>query len=203
MAARRGSGAVRDAISAVRDHEQMSGGDSWGWAAVNDGDLIYDTGMGYVPRELSVPPEAAQAELAIAHTRAATCGEVTKQNAHPFPIEDQHGEEVAALCHNGTWREAPTTHDSRCDSYYIARELEDRLREMPFKRAVEETGDYVGETFLVIHRDGEVYAYSGRYTITTRGDAIQSSGFGRIPTGAVRKLSEGVPRTNSQIADWA
>lgn len=209
MAARSGSGAVRDAVRAVRYHEQLSGGDSWGWAAVSDGELIYETGMGYVPNELSVPEKAADAQLAIAHTRAATCGKVTKKNAHPFPIEDRNGEEVAALCHNGTWQEAPVDHNSeRCDSYYIARDLEERLIDLeddfavesPVEQAVMETGNHVGETFLLIHRDGRVFAYSGRYKITMQGDAIQSSGFGRIPTGKIECLTK--PTDQSHVTNW-
>lgn len=160
MTAKHGESAGERAVRAVRRHEERNG-HSWGVAAVVDGELHVSKGLGEIPDEYE-PPEAEQV---IAHTRYATRGTISPDNAHPFVIEDEEGDAVAALAHNGTWRDAPVDGD-RCDSYYIAREIEEAYHETgDLEAAIQGVAPRIGETILVLAADGTTFVYSGRYEI--------------------------------------
>jgi len=184
----RGEDAAARALEAASEHEDTSGGHSWGVAAPVDGRLVVCKAVGDIPEPAKdLIPEA---EVALAHTRAATRGSVTVENAHPFRVTDEDGRAVAALAHNGTWYGAPQGED-RCDSYYIARLLESQYRadpDRPFEELVEQTGRVTGETITVIHRDGRGFCYAGRFGITETDDALKSSGGTPIPEGGVRQI---------------
>lgn len=186
----RGEEALSQALSACSENEQNSGGHSWGFAvATADGELHTGHGLGEIP-PATPAVDGDEIVAALGHTRFATKGEITLENAHPFPIEGPDGETIAALAHNGTWYGAPSDTD-RCDSYYIARHLETVIKADPgrdFKEAVRITGRAVGETITVLHRDGTGYVYSGRYKITEGENCVRSTGGKIIPDGSVRLL---------------
>lgn len=159
--------ALDQAVDAVRRHED-SNGHSWGIALAIDGEILIQKGVGYMTRSIRALDRRGDADIALGHTRYATRGVISGENAHPFPIYNADGDIVAALAHNGTWHEAPTDDTDRCDSYFIAKELEQRYQEnpdRPFAEHIRATGDYVGETIAVIHRDGRGWVYAGRFTI--------------------------------------
>lgn len=184
----RGEDAAARALEAASEHEQQSGGHSWGVAASVDGRLVVSKATGHIPDPaFDLIPEA---EVALGHTRAATRGSVTVENAHPFQVRNAEGEAVAALAHNGTWYGAPQGED-RCDSYYIARLLESQYRADPdqdFEALVEQTGRVTGETITVLHRDGRGFCYAGRFGITEGEECLKSSGGTPIPQGGVRQI---------------
>lgn len=194
MTIRRDDAPLATGIDRCKDHERSSGGHSWGYA-ISDGEkleLFKQTGT---IDEFKMSPEA---EAALVHTRLATRGEITQQNAHPFLVEweghsIQYGRvtRTAALAHNGTWYGAPTEGTNRCDSYFIAQHLQDQLRSgLRIDEAIEATGAHTGETFVVLTDDARCFAHSGRFDITKGDDAIQSSGLASdIPTGTVTELS--------------
>lgn len=200
MTAVRGENALERALENIRSNEQVSGGHSWGFAVPTPDGLTLQHGIGMVPPEGEVPmpaelqdvPEDETPEVALAHTRFATRGSITTKNAHPFPVyaNEGDGEMVAALAHNGTWREAPASPSGYCDSYYIARALEQMLVHHPLEDAVRMVGDRIGETILVLGVDGPAYVYSGRYKITASTDLgeIRSTGLDEIPDREVKEL---------------
>lgn len=187
MSVYRGEDALSRALAACSENEGQSGGHSWGYAAVTDDGLETGHGLGEIPPAVTRLEDGY--DVALGHTRFATRGEITLENAHPFPVHDRDGEAVAALAHNGTWYAAPD--DGRCDSYHIARLLETLYRtnpDRPFEEVVRRTGEVTGETLTVIHRDGRAFAYAGRFGITETGESVRSSGGTPIPEGRVVEL---------------
>lgn len=187
MSIYRGEDALSRALAACADNEAGSGGHSWGFAVPTDGGIDTGHGLGEIPP--AVTSVDGEHQIALAHTRYATRGEVTLENAHPFPVYDDDGEAIAALAHNGTWYQAPD--DGHCDSYHIARLLETMYRASPdrdFEELVRRTGEVTGETITVLHRDGRAFCYAGRFTITETDDAVRSSGGRPIPEGRVVEL---------------
>jgi len=179
--------AVADAVRAVRHGERKSGGDSWGLAVPTDDGLAIETGLGRLPSNMGAVADQYDAAVALGHTRLATRGDVTLENAHPFGIRNTDGETVAALAHNGTWYGAPAS--ERADSYYIARLVESfRNAGHDLERAVREAGDVTGETLLVLDREGTGYVHAGRFEITDTGGDIASSGGIPIADGEVRVI---------------
>jgi hypothetical protein len=145
------------------------------------------TGLGKVPPEMTAVAEGMDAEVALGHTRLATRGDVTLENAHPFEIRNRSGDTRAVLAHNGTWYEAPNS--DRADSFYIARLVESLANAgHPLGRAVAEAGGITGETVLVLGSDGKGIVHSGRFDITEQDGDVASSGGTNIPTGQVRVL---------------
>ncbi|QBI90048.1 glutamine amidotransferase domain protein, class-II [Halobacterium phage ChaoS9] len=188
MSIYRGDNPAARAVAACQQNEQRSGGHSWGVAVAVDGELHRERGLGAMPDD--VVDELPDADVALAHTRYATRGEITVQNAHPFEVRDDDGEPVAMMAHNGTWWSAPDDPD-RADSYYMARLLESIYRAdpgRPFEEIVQATGDTTGETMTVLHRDGSAYVYSGRYEITEAEQCVRSSGATPIPEGTVTEI---------------
>lgn len=188
MSIYRGDDATARAVEACQQNEQQSGGHSWGVAVAVDGELRRERGVGTIPVDaLELYPEA---DVALAHTRFATRGDVNVQNAHPFEVRDADGEPVAMLAHNGTWWSAPDDPE-RADSYYMARLLESIYRadaDRPFAEIVRLTGEITGETMTVLHRDGSAYVYAGRYEITEGEGCARSSGGTPIPDGVVTEV---------------
>lgn len=172
--------AVRLAMEKVRRHEAHHGGHSWGYAALTDEGLVMDHGLGRMPYR-----DWPDADVAVGHTRLATRGEVNVRNAHPFRIQED-GRTVAALCHNGTWREAPPSGDLS-DTAMMAMTLESYLQSEPIDDAVAELAETTGETFLVLTRSGDVYCHAGRYDITFDGNGFASSGGHPLEEGDIFK----------------
>jgi glutamine phosphoribosylpyrophosphate amidotransferase len=179
--------AVGDAVRALRHGERESGGDSWGLAIPTDEGLAIETGLGRMPGNIDAVAAGYDATVALGHTRLATRGGVTLENAHPFAVRNTDGETVAALAHNGTWYGAPAS--ERADSYYIARLVESFYTAgHDLERAVREAGDVTGETLLVLDREGTGYVHAGRFEITDTGGDIASSGGMPIAEGEVRVI---------------
>lgn len=178
-----GPNAVDDAMQEARDHERRSGGHAWGYAAWNGEELLVEKGTGQVPVR-----DWPDAQLAIGHTRYATRGSRTEDNAHPFEVK-RDGQVVAALAHNGTWLDAPQ-HDWKSDTYLMAELLESKVQTMDMDDAVAEVADVTGETFVVLTRWGTAYVHSGRFSITfePHGPTIASSGHYEIPDGDILKI---------------
>ena len=159
------------AVEAVREHES-SNGHSWGWAVARDGELVIEKGLGMIPDN-----ELPYGEAALAHTRFATKGEITKANAHPFAVK-RNGEVVAAIAHNGTWYDAPDIpgwSDSRAMAMILEGVLEDNP-DFSFEQAFRALGERTGETLAGVHVDGNVYVHSGRFKITAEDEVAASSG---------------------------
>lgn len=189
MDIRRSDDALGESIRAVKRHEDANG-HSWGWAAVVGGEIEIQKGVGEIPDDVDAPVAGA----AMCHTRAATKGSVTEENAHPFAVE-RDGETVAALAHNGTWYGAPDIGDWS-DSRAMAMILSSMLGEYPdraFGAMFHRLGDLTGETIIALHRDGTLYVHSGRFPITRSGTVVSSSGqASEIPKGTVLEIG-GVP----------
>lgn len=215
MAIRRnGPSSLRRALMDAKGSEMERGGHSWGWAAIIDGELTIGKGVGKIDwHEMMDAPDVDG--VAIAHTRFATQGSITAENSHPYAIRNARGETVAALAHNGTWQYAPIDEadGDKTDSWYIARELEELYRnwesvgrdpDTDFADLVEDVGAYVGETFIVLHRDGRTFTHSGRYEITQSddGSAVWSSGGKSIPTGTVHTMESPREVSNRQLGEF-
>ena len=187
-----GGNAAERAVDALRGGECKSGGHSWGLAvpAADGQELRVRKGLGYIDghrgeRDAAEWARQTDATVALGHTRFATQGEVTIENAHPFRVGDGDSGTRAVLAHNGTWYDAPDT--NRADSYYIARLLESLYTAgHDLGTAVDMAGDITGETLLVLGDDGDAWVHSGRFEITETGAGVASSGGIPIPDGVVR-----------------
>ena len=212
---RQDGAALRRCLERVRKvGEPTSGGHAWGYAYLSDacetgeGRLICNWGTGAMPPSVEAKATETDADVALAHTRFATRGAQTLQNAHPFPIRDENGYTYAALCHNGTWYDAPTGFgDEHSDTYYLAKTVEEHFHEAGGVAALPPSaggGDpdgpafhdlldpvlrEIGETVLVLDRTGRVHTYAGRFTITMQrteqGWTVASSGGRPVPKQAL------------------
>ena len=181
--------AAAEAARAIARGERMAGGHSWGIAFPDgEGEVEIHRGVGHVPTFLSRGlSQEVDADIALGHTRFATRGTITVENAHPFPVHDEDGKVIAALAHNGTWHDAPDT--DRADSYYIARLMESLIHGgHDVQEAFHMAGDITGETLVALTADGDGFVHSGRFEITTLAGSIMSSGGRPIPTGEVRAI---------------
>ena len=176
--------ALANAVIRIQKGEKIAGGHSWGFAYADDGEIVIEKGVGRYPEDRDVPVT----DHALAHTRFTTRGLINEENAHPFPIEDPNGEVVAALVHNGTWREAPYD-QIRSDTWMMARTFEELLEMADsFEEAFQCLVENIGETIIVLRRDKTAFVYSGRYTITRDGATIASTGFDEIPDGSIVRI---------------
>lgn len=114
-----------DCRSARRDlHHALAsmdsrGGDSWGLATGTTSCRITLRGLGgYIGGGQGVVPILRPGDVLTGHTRFATKGAVSVQNAHPF----SHGD--LSVAHNGTFR-APISPSEwqDCDSYRLTGEI--------------------------------------------------------------------------------
>lgn len=185
MTIRREHDALAHGLVETQVAEKYSGGHSWGYTYLNeDGDFETEHGLGEIPSSIEVP----EADVALVHTRLATQGEVNITNAHPFGIEDEDGDTVAMMAHNGTWHGSPD-HDLYSDTWFMARVFETHVEEKDdFEDALRATAERCGETMVVLHESGNAYVYSGRFEITCDGSVVQSSGHDEIPTGEIRRI---------------
>lgn len=123
------------AFKGLKDIEYR-GYDSWGIAFEKDGQIEIIKEIGFLPEKLDLP----QSSIALGHTRWATHGGVTRENAHPHT--DCSGEIV--LVHNGiveNYLELKSTlgnHEfkSETDSEVIAHLIEEEIKNNSFKEAV-------------------------------------------------------------------
>lgn len=187
MTLRNESDALASGFIATRYGESHSGGDSWGYAYVDDDDeLVVHKEVGEMPEDRDLP----ETDMALVHTRLTTRGNINWTNAHPMKITDGPGNVIAAMAHNGTWYEAPD--DSMfSDTWYMARELERNYRKSEdFEEAFVKTARKVGETMVALTKDKVGYVYAGRFSIHKSGSKFQSTGYShRVLSGDVKKIT--------------
>ena len=99
------------------------GGDSWGITVSVGATQVALRGLGaYQTGGGTIPIIEHGGSVVIGHTRFATRGAVTLQNAHPFQIN------AYSIAHNGAYRcDIPANAAQDCDSYYLAREIGEAL----------------------------------------------------------------------------
>lgn len=184
MTIRREDDALAKGIIAVRRGENISGGHSWGYAYTDEDGLHFEYGLGEIPDEIDVPVT----DNALVHTRFATQGNITLENSHPMIIRDEHGDAVAAMAHNGTWRRSPDS-DRFSDTWFMARQFEHYLEKTGnFEDALKQTTAKCGETLVILRENGDMYVYAGRFKITRSDTVVQSSGFGTIDQGTIIRI---------------
>jgi glucosamine--fructose-6-phosphate aminotransferase (isomerizing) len=121
---------------------EYRGYDSWGVAAIANKSIFVQKQVGKIGgAKLEHPPHSS---LAIAHTRWATHGGVTKENAHPH----LDCTKSIALIHNGIIenydtlkRKLHTNHTflSETDSEVASHMIEEKMQMFPFSEAVRQT----------------------------------------------------------------
>lgn len=121
---------------------EYRGYDSWGVAALSKNNIFVQKQIGKIGNAtLHNPPPSS---LAIAHTRWATHGGVTKENAHPH----LDCTKSVAIIHNGIIENYDTlkkqlhgTHvyTSETDSEVAAHLIEEHMKTLPFSEAVRQT----------------------------------------------------------------
>ena len=161
------AGAARDAREAVLEGLQRleyRGYDSWGIGVVSDGVISVDKHVGLVGKDAGVLPKG---RIGIGHTRWATHGKVTNENAHPHYASDRS----FALAHNGIVENAPSLRSSlqkdgykfisETDTEVIVRLIERRMRtSKTLAEAVRLSfKDLEGRnTIIVLANNGEIIA---------------------------------------------
>lgn len=121
----------KQVFSGLKDIEYR-GYDSWGISFFKDGKFQTHKEIGFLPKN---PPYYSTSKLALGHTRWATHGGVTKQNAHPH--SDCHNKLI--LVHNGIvenyldLKKQLKGHaiKSETDSEIIIHLIEDQLKKTP------------------------------------------------------------------------
>lgn len=196
MTLRQEPDAVGHGLIATQKHETHSGGHSWGYAYVTDGELQVKKETGQLPDKLTIPVT----DMALVHTRLATRGNVNWTNAHPMKIVDSERNPVAALAHNGTWRDAPE-HEFFSDTWHMARVMEAKYRETgDFEQAFIETAEKTGETMVALTKEKVGYVYGGRFSICQDDTVFQSTGRGSsIRKGSVYKIEENVDKIEEDV----
>lgn len=178
--------ALAAGIISTRVGESEAGGDSWGYAYVDEsGELQIHKRVGRMPESIDVPV----VDKALVHTRLTTTGRINHTNAHPMAIKDNDGETIAAVAHNGTWRDAPD-HEFFSDTWHMARVMERFYQNgMSFRSAFEKTADKCGETMIALTRENVGYVYAGRFSIHKKGAKFQSSGYeNRVNSGDIFRI---------------
>jgi len=161
------AGETRDAREAVLEGLQRleyRGYDSWGIGVVSNGSISVDKHVGLVGNDAGVLPRS---HIGIGHTRWATHGKVTNENAHPHYASDRS----FALAHNGIVENAPAlksslqkdgfTFISETDTEVIVRLIERRMRKAKtLSEAIRLSfKDLEGRnTIIVLAQDGDIIA---------------------------------------------
>lgn len=141
---------------------EYRGYDSWGIATVGDNGVQLSKQVGKIQ---GLPPslENEQTGLAVSHTRWATHGGVTEENAHPHLSCDGN----IAIVHNGiieNYEElkkelSAKGHKfvSECDSEVIAHLIEENKKTMDFEEACRQTALVLKGSYaiLAINKDSE------------------------------------------------
>ncbi len=195
---------------------EYRGYDSWGVAAISKGGIFVDKQVGKIgDAKLHNPP---QSSLAIAHTRWATHGGVTKANAHPH----LDCSKTMALIHNGIIENYDTlkkqlhnkhTFLSETDSEVAVHMIEEKIQTLPFSEAVRQTflACTGSNAFVAIHqKTNEIVAIrNGSPLVVGYGDNeqfIASDAAGLLPyTKTVYFLEDNemaiLTRNSIQIVD--
>ena len=161
------AGEKRDAREAVLEGLQRleyRGYDSWGIGVVSDGSISIDKHVGLVGNDAGTLPKS---HIGIGHTRWATHGKVTNENAHPHYASDKS----FALAHNGIVENAAALKSSlqkdgfkfisETDTEVIVRLIERHMRKAKtLTEAIRlSCKDLEGRnTIIVLARDGEIIA---------------------------------------------
>lgn len=154
-AVERGGNAPSIVFAGLKDLEYR-GYDSWGLAYTQNGSLAIKKDVGFLPTSLDLP----QATLSLGHTRWATSGKVTKENAHPHT--DCH--QSLALVHNGIveniaqLRKELSGHrfTSETDSEVITHLVEAERNLYPFSEAVKRVFARLEGSNALLISDGKV-----------------------------------------------
>ncbi len=144
---------------------EYRGYDSWGIVSLSNNKLSSEKKVGRISEaKLSLP----KSKIAIGHTRWATHGQVTKQNAHPHLGCKQK----VAIVHNGIVENYLTLREGllkkghkfsgETDSEVIAHLIEDEKKKaIPFEKAVANAASKLDGSFAVVALDSETGSMVG------------------------------------------
>ncbi len=153
---------VRDLINALKKLEYR-GYDSAGIAILSDGEIYVTKGVGTIDKVIDPTKDIKDGSVGIGHTRWATHGEVSEENAHPHVSCNRE----VAVVHNGTLdgfnairnqlMNRGHVFSSETDTEVIAHLIEEKLNEIrdpvkAFSRAVYELkGSYAIASIIKGH----------------------------------------------------
>ena len=189
-----GDGSNESALRRIRAHETYNG-HAYGFAGY-DPKRGFERirGTGRTPSGMELKNMASSA--VIGHTRFATAGERSVDNAHPFKVETRDGKTVGYMCHNGTWRRAPRE-IGKSDTRVMADLLGSLCDRLPPREALARLYDLTGQTVLFLTREGSgmIHCVRGQCSIDrTYRSAVgfaSSNGYDVLERGSVETVAAG------------